>query len=342
MVGGEQGEARAGQLDSPHFDVSLEVEVVEVQHGEESGVGPPTLQIGVQVEALEPFGEQVRHQASSPFVEIAHDQLRSLYSPVVDPLGETRSLVPPLEQCRAEVHVVELECSEPDVDRHPVGVARLACLPRQIHMRVVVDGVSAEHDVAELVPPQLPGRSHDPAHAELGAQLLGVTGSRTPGPDDLLEGNQVWIDRREHFCYSFGSLPAVQADGPVDVVGDDAQVDRPPRGVHVHMIVPGECQMGRLRTEYEVACPCCGSTLVIDEGLRRVVRHQEVERADKPKLDEAQRILAEQKARRDALFEQAVESEKTRGDALSKRFEEALKEASKEPVVKPTRGFDLD
>jgi hypothetical protein len=100
--------------------------------------------------------------------------------------------------------------------------------------------------------------------------------------------------------------------------------------------------MGRLRTEYEVACPCCGSTLVIDEGLRRVVRHQEVERADKPKLDEAQRILAEQKARRDALFEQAVESEKTRGDALSKRFEEALKEASKEPVVKPTRGFDLD
>jgi len=100
--------------------------------------------------------------------------------------------------------------------------------------------------------------------------------------------------------------------------------------------------MGRLRTEYEVTCPCCGSTLVIDEGLRRVVRHEEVERADKPKLDEAQRILAEQKARRDALFEQAVESEKTRGDALSKRFEEALKEAKKEPIVKPTRGFDLD
>jgi len=100
--------------------------------------------------------------------------------------------------------------------------------------------------------------------------------------------------------------------------------------------------MGRLPTEYEVTCPCCGSMLVIDGGLRRVVRHEEVERADKPKLDEAQRILAEQKARRDALFEQAVESEKTRGDALSKRFEEALKQAKEEPIVKPTRGFDLD
>ncbi len=100
--------------------------------------------------------------------------------------------------------------------------------------------------------------------------------------------------------------------------------------------------MGRLRTEYEVTCPCCHATLVIDEGLRRVVRHEEVERPDKPKLDEAQRIIAEQKARRDALFEQAVESEKTRGDALSKRFEEALKQAKEEPIVKPTRGFDLD
>jgi hypothetical protein len=100
--------------------------------------------------------------------------------------------------------------------------------------------------------------------------------------------------------------------------------------------------MGRLRTEYEVMCPCCSATLVIDEGLRRVVRHEEVERPDKPKLDEAERILAEQKARRDALFDQAVESEKTRGDALSRRFEEALKQAKEEPIVKPTRGFDLD
>jgi hypothetical protein len=100
--------------------------------------------------------------------------------------------------------------------------------------------------------------------------------------------------------------------------------------------------MAKLRTEYEVTCPCCQSTLVIDEGLRRVVRHVEPERPDKPKLDEAHRILADAKARRDALFEQSVQSEKTRGDALSKRFEEALKQAKDEPVTKPSRDFDLD
>jgi hypothetical protein len=100
--------------------------------------------------------------------------------------------------------------------------------------------------------------------------------------------------------------------------------------------------MATLGTEFEVSCPCCQSTLVIDQGLRRVVRHVEPERADKPKLDEAHRILAEEKARRDALFEQSVQSEKTRGDALSKRFEEALKQANEEPISKPKRDFDLD
>ena len=100
--------------------------------------------------------------------------------------------------------------------------------------------------------------------------------------------------------------------------------------------------MSKLGTEYEVTCPCCQSTLVIDEGLRRVVRHVEPERADKPKIDEAHKILAEQKARRDAIFEQSVQSEKTRGDALSKRFEEALRQAKEEPVSKPQRDFDLD
>ena len=100
--------------------------------------------------------------------------------------------------------------------------------------------------------------------------------------------------------------------------------------------------MATLKTEFEVTCPCCQTTLVIDAGLKRVVRHVEPERADKPKLDEAHSILAAEKARRDSLFEQSVQSERTRGDALSKRFEEALKQASQEPISKPKRDFDLD
>ena len=100
--------------------------------------------------------------------------------------------------------------------------------------------------------------------------------------------------------------------------------------------------MAKLKSELEVVCPCCQSTLVIDLNLGRVVSHKEPERANKPELSQAQKILAEEAARREAIFEQSVASEKTRDDALSRRFEEALKQAKQEPITKPMRDFDLD
>ena len=100
--------------------------------------------------------------------------------------------------------------------------------------------------------------------------------------------------------------------------------------------------MARLKSEMEVTCPCCQATLVIDLNLGRVVSHKEPERGNKPELSDAQRILAEEAARREAMFQQSVDSEKIRGDALSKRFEEALRQAKQEPVTKPMRDFDLD
>jgi hypothetical protein len=100
--------------------------------------------------------------------------------------------------------------------------------------------------------------------------------------------------------------------------------------------------MARLKSELEVVCPCCRSTLVIDLNLGRVVSHSEPERSNKPEISDAQRILADEAARREEIFQQSVDAEKTRGDALSRRFEEALKQARQEPITKPTRDFDLD
>jgi hypothetical protein len=100
--------------------------------------------------------------------------------------------------------------------------------------------------------------------------------------------------------------------------------------------------MAKLKSEIEVQCPCCSALLVIDTNLGRVISHKEPERGDKPELNDASRILAEEARRREALFEQSVEAEKSRGDALARRFEEALRQAKEEPVSKPLRDFDLD
>ena len=100
--------------------------------------------------------------------------------------------------------------------------------------------------------------------------------------------------------------------------------------------------MPRLTSERELTCPCCGATLVVDLNLGRIVSHVEPPSGHRPELSDAERILAEQAAKREAIFAQSVQNEKTKSDALSKRFEEALQQAKKEPVTKPLRGFDLD
>ena len=100
--------------------------------------------------------------------------------------------------------------------------------------------------------------------------------------------------------------------------------------------------MVKLASEFEVICPCCGTAQTVDPHLKWVVGHRVPEREDKPELDQAQQVLAEAAARREALFQQSVSDQKTRGDALSKRFEEALKQAQQEPITRPDRDFDLD
>ena len=70
----------------------------------------------------------------------------------------------------------------------------------------------------------------------------------------------------------------------------------------------------KLQSEFEARCPCCGATLVFDTNLRRIVRHEAPERGDRPELSDAQRILAEEAARREAIFEQSCAAERERGD----------------------------
>ena len=100
--------------------------------------------------------------------------------------------------------------------------------------------------------------------------------------------------------------------------------------------------MAKLKSEVELACPCCPAILVVDINLGRIVSHREPDRGNKPELSEAQKILAREAERRESIFQQSVDAEKGRGDALSKRFEEALRQAKEEPVTKPMRDFDLD
>ncbi len=96
-------------------------------------------------------------------------------------------------------------------------------------------------------------------------------------------------------------------------------------------------------SDITVACPCCGARLTIDAGLRKVVAHEAPpqKQHDAPDLEHAGDVLKQQKLRREALFRQSTEDEKSKTQLLERKFEEALKKSKDEPITKPHRDIDL-
>src|SRR5215212_2459664 len=92
------------------------------------------------------------------------------------------------------------------------------------------------------------------------------------GSDHLLQRNDVGIDRANDLGGSRRIRPAVEAAAAVDVVSGDTK--RAPVGVThrgakgaTGAIAPRITCMAKLKSEIEVTCPCCRSSLVIDLNL---------------------------------------------------------------------------
>src|SRR5688572_33370278 len=109
MVRGDQAGACAGQGDLRDFDRAAEVDVVEVEDGEEAGIRAAASQVRIEVDALEFLREDVAHQSASPFVEIAEHDLRTVDAAVENPRRQLGRLKATFEKRRAEVRVVDMQ-----------------------------------------------------------------------------------------------------------------------------------------------------------------------------------------------------------------------------------------
>ncbi len=95
---------------------------------------------------------------------------------------------------------------------------------------------------------------------------------------------------------------------------------------------------------FEVACPCCGSTLQIDPETHAVIHHKEPER--KPLIEDlaaAVQGLKGEAEKRNELFEKSFASHLSADKVRENKFEELLKQAKEDKSgTPPKRAFDLD
>ena len=109
MVGGNEGQAGTGQLNAPDLDVAAEIDVIEMEDREKAGIGAAPLQVGVQIDALQPRRQDVADETAAPFVEVTEHDLGPRRSPIVHPRRQFGRLMTTLEQRGAEVNVIELQ-----------------------------------------------------------------------------------------------------------------------------------------------------------------------------------------------------------------------------------------
>lgn len=92
-----------------------------------------------------------------------------------------------------------------------------------------------------------------------------------------------------------------------------------------------------MATNFEIICPCCESTIVIDRLTGEVLLHKAKEKRAGGSFESMVAGLETQKSEAAKRFERQLESQKDRSRILEERFKEALQRAeqSDERPVNP-------
>jgi uncharacterized protein YPO0396 len=96
-----------------------------------------------------------------------------------------------------------------------------------------------------------------------------------------------------------------------------------------------------MSTNFEITCPCCEATIVIDRVNGEVLLHKAKDTKQSTSLEAMVSNLETQKSEAAKRFDKQLESQKDRARILEEKFKEAMKRADKsdKPHINP---MDLD
>ncbi len=93
----------------------------------------------------------------------------------------------------------------------------------------------------------------------------------------------------------------------------------------------------------KLTCPCCGAALSVDVGAGTVGDWKPAQDPRKAAdLKDAEKLLREEKERVAARYQDIVKTDKEKGAAMNRKFQEFLEKSQGEPPAKPLRDVDLD
>ena len=97
----------------------------------------------------------------------------------------------------------------------------------------------------------------------------------------------------------------------------------------------------RAMKNFEIICPCCEATIIVDRLSGEVLLHKAKENRNKESFEAMVSNLETQKSEMAKRFDKNIEAQKDRSRILEEKFKEAMERAEKsdKPVINP---MDLD
>ena len=95
-------------------------------------------------------------------------------------------------------------------------------------------------------------------------------------------------------------------------------------------------------TNFEITCPCCDATLMVDRVSGEVLLHKRKEVRVGGSLESMVAGLESQKTEAEKRFDRQLESQKDRARILEEKFKAALEQAEKSGDEKYVNPMDMD
>jgi predicted nucleotide-binding protein (sugar kinase/HSP70/actin superfamily) len=95
-------------------------------------------------------------------------------------------------------------------------------------------------------------------------------------------------------------------------------------------------------SNFEITCPCCEATIIVDRLSGDVLLHKEKPGKSGRSFEQMVSDLAASKSEMEKKFEKGLESQRDRSRILEERFKEAMKRAENEPDKPRVNPMDLD
>ncbi len=236
MIRCHKRQSTAMQREAFHLKRVIEVNMIEVQKRNHSGIRLRAAQMKPYVGAAKMRRQHPRHESASPFVEISEHYPRAVKLPAQEYFRSDQPprLMSAFEEGRAEMHIEDVKPVIVYFDIGAKATARLASAHAQVIVESPLHGEASEQDVSVRTAVEFSGLARKKIHIELlgyESRLILLTRSAVEA-DDFLKRDDIGVKFAQNFDYTGGAYFSVETFALVNVISSY------PNTLHLYLLLP--------------------------------------------------------------------------------------------------------